>query len=52
MELTTLRPEFQDQVRILRKKVVHRIKAKCLKGRELTGRIFVELANQYVQAIN
>lgn len=47
-----LRPAFQDQVKQLRRKVLQRIKAKTVKGKDLTGRLLIGLARQYVNAIN
>lgn len=52
MDLETLRPEFQDQVASLRKRVINRIKAKTINGRQLNGLMLFNLAKSYVDAIN
>ena len=50
--ITDLREEFQDQVKMLRKKVLGKMKPKMLQGRQLSGSMLVNLAKQYVEAIN
>ena len=52
MPLSELRPDFVNQVVQLRKKVLHRVKAKTLNGKELSGSMLATLAESYVQAIN
>ena len=50
--LNELRPEFVDQVYILRKKVLNRIKPKKINGKTLNGTMFWNLMKSYVDAIN
>jgi hypothetical protein len=52
MELSKLRPEFSEQVLNLRKKVLHKIKPKTLKGQVLNGEMFCNMMSSYVKAIN
>lgn len=52
MDLASLRPEFQEQVGNLRRKVINRIKAKSINGRKLNGLMLYNLAKSYVDAIN
>jgi hypothetical protein len=52
MELDELRPDFVDQVRQLRKKVLFRVKAKMMNGKKLSGPMMANLAESYVTAIN
>ena len=52
MDLSELREEFQEQVLVLRRKVLHRIKPKMLNGKKLTGPMMVNLAQNYVMSIN
>ena len=47
-----LRPEFVDQMMILRKKVMHRIKPKKLNGKDLNGAMLWNLMKSYVESIN
>ena len=47
-----LRPEFTNQMQILRNKVFKKIKPKQLNGRNLTGTMFVELIQAYIESIN
>jgi hypothetical protein len=47
-----LRPEFVDQMKMLRKKVLKRVKPKILNGHVLSGRMLVELSKAYIDAIN
>lgn len=47
-----LRPEFVDQVHILRRKVLQRIKPKTINGKNLNGDMFWNLCKSYVDAIN
>lgn len=42
--MTELRSEFQEQVKVLRRKVLGRIKPKTLHGKLLTGAIIMSLA--------
>ncbi len=43
-EIKDLRAEFQEQVRILRRKVLGKVKAKTLQGKQLSGSVIVGLA--------
>lgn len=52
MELSKLRPEFAEQVLALRKKVLHKVKPKSLKGQVLNGEMFCNMMSSYVKAIN
>jgi hypothetical protein len=52
LEDSQLRPEFTTQMELLRNKVFKRIKPKCLHGKSLTGVMFIELCQSYVEAIN
>lgn len=52
MELEKLRPEFVEQVQMLRRKVINRIKPKQIHGRKLNGEMLFNLAHSYVEAIN
>jgi len=52
MEISKLRPEFAEQVLNLRKRVLHRIKPKTLKGQILNGEMFCSMINSYIKAIN
>jgi len=52
MELDELRPDFVDQVGVLRKKVINKIKPKMLNGQALTGPMLLDLFTSYVDSIN
>jgi len=52
MKLEDLRPEFVQQIQVLRKKVVNRIKAKTINGKRLNGEMLFNLASSYAEAIN
>ena len=52
MELESLRTEFVEQVSKLREKVLYKINAKSLNGKELTGEMFANLINSYVESMN
>ena len=52
MDLEELRPEFVEQVLVLRRKVIGRIKPKQLNGKKLSGAMMATLAESYVTAIN
>ena len=52
LEIESLRPEFAEQVYILREKVLLKIKPKSLNGTELTGEMFANLMSSYVNAMN
>lgn len=52
MEISKLRPEFLEQVSILRKKVVHKVKPKTLNNKILNGEMFCNVMRSYVNAIN
>ena len=47
-----LRPEFVKQISILRSRILKKVKPKTLKGKPLTGSMLVELASQYIAAMN
>ena len=47
-----LRPEFVEQVHLLRRKVMHRVKPKSLNGKPLNGEMLFNLAKSYVDSIN
>ena len=47
-----LRPEFVEQLREVRRKILFRIKPKELNGRMLSGPMLAQLACTYVEAIN
>jgi hypothetical protein len=52
LPLEELRPEFVEQVMILRKKVLNRIKPKKINGRTLNGTMLWNLMTSYVESIN
>ena len=52
IDMDQLRPEFVEQVHILRRKVLHRIKPKKLNGKCLNGAMFWNLMKSYVDSIN
>jgi len=52
MQLTELRPEFVEQVKELRNKVLNKMKVKMLNGKELNGEMLCNLAKTYVEALN
>ena len=52
IELEELRPEFVEQVMLLRRKVLNRCKAKTLNGKLLTGEMLCNLTQNYIAAIN
>ena len=47
-----LRPEFVEQIHVLRRKVLQRIKPKKLNGKCLNGAMFWNLMKSYVESIN
>ena len=47
-----LRPEFVEQVHVLRRKVLQRIKPKMINGKLLNGDMFWNLCKSYVESIN
>jgi hypothetical protein len=47
-----LRPEFVEQIHVLRRKVLQRIKPKKLNGKALNGAMFWNLMKSYVESIN
>jgi hypothetical protein len=47
-----LRPEFVEQVHVLRRKVLQRIKPKMINGKILNGDMFWNLCKSYVDSIN
>ena len=52
MDVTKLRKEFIEQVNYLRKVVLNSINPKKLNGQELSGEMFINLLNSYVNMIN
>jgi hypothetical protein len=52
MEMSKLRPEFLEQVNVLRKKVLHKVKPKTLNNKTLNGEMFCNVMRSYVNAIN
>ena len=52
LKLESLRPEFVQQVETVREKILNNVKVKELNGKVLNGNMLVELARQYVTAIN
>ena len=44
MELSSLRPEFVEQIQQLRRKVINKIKPKQINGRKLNGEMLFNLA--------
>ena len=52
MGLESLRPEFVEQIQVLRRKVINKIKPKQINGRKLNGEMLFNLAQSYVDAIN
>jgi hypothetical protein len=47
-----LRPEFIEQVLILRKKMLERIRPKMMNGKPLNGEMYASLVANYIQAVN
>ena len=47
-----LRPEFVDQIGVLRRKTLQRVKPKKINGKNLNGTMFWNLCSSYVEAIN
>lgn len=47
-----LRPEFVEQVAILRSRILKRVRCKRIKNKALDGEMLLELAMNYVEAIN
>ena len=52
MEDSQLRPEFVEQVQLLRAKIFKKVKPKNLNSKFITGEMLVELALAYTNAIN
>lgn len=52
MDLSEMRADFVEQVIDLRRKVLGRVKIKCLKERALSGEMLVALSTTYVDSIN
>ena len=50
--MSDLRPEFVDQVHVLRRKVLQRVRPKMINGKQLNGDMFWNLCKSYVEAIN
>jgi hypothetical protein len=51
-DISTLRPEFSKQVKVLRSRLLERAKPKTLNGRQLNGAMLADLIDSYVSAIN
>lgn len=49
---SALRPEFLEQISLLRAKVFKKVRAKTLRGQTVSGPMLVELAESYVGALN
>lgn len=52
LDFDKLRPEFFEQVIMMRKRVLNRIKPKSLNNKNLTGEMYVGLIKSYISAIN
>jgi len=52
MDVKDLRPEFIEQMMLLRRKIVNMMKPKMLNGKILNGEMLLNLAESYVTAIN
>ena len=52
IDLEDLRSEFVEQVMVLRKKIVNKVKPKMLNGKCLSGLMLANLLQSYVTAIN
>jgi len=52
MELEELRAEFVEQVMMLRKKVLSQVKPKTMNSQVLNGKMWLQMVEQYVNAIN
>ncbi|OMJ78006.1 hypothetical protein SteCoe_22289 [Stentor coeruleus] len=52
LEFCDLRPEFVDQVAVLRNKVINGVKPKTLNNRLLDGQMLCKLIDSYVTAVN
>jgi len=52
MSIKKLRPEFVEQMMLLRRKILHMMKVKSLNGSMLSGVMLLSLAENYVNAIN
>ena len=52
MDINKLRKEFIEQVNYLRKVILNSINPKKLNGQELSGEMFINLLNSYVNMIN
>jgi hypothetical protein len=47
-----MRPEFVSQVEQLREKIFRKVKPKMMNGKQITGKMLLDLADAYTQAIN
>lgn len=47
-----LRAEFNEQIKVVRKKILKKLKPKTLNGQPLTGPMLVEVCKAYIEAIN
>ncbi len=52
MELDELRAEFVEQVMLLRRKVINKVKPKTINNQVMDGATWTQLIQQYIQAIN
>lgn len=49
---TKLRPEFQEQFKLFKEKIIKECPPKMMSGKHIDGRIFGALLSQYVDSIN
>ena len=47
-----MRPEFVEQVKVLRKKIFKKVKPKTVMGKNINGDMLIEICEAYVTAIN
>lgn len=52
MEFEKLRPEFVEQVIMMRKKVLNNLAVKKFFGKVIDGEIFCQIVEKYAQVIN
>ena len=52
MSDSDFRPEFKQQVNLLRNKIYKKTRPKMLNGKALTGEMLLELCTAYTEAIN
>lgn len=49
---TDLRPEFNQQIDLLRSKILKKVKTKMISGKAVNGSMLIELAESYINALN